>query len=69
MYRILILALLVAILASLFTALRSLLHGNDGGEKAHRRTAQALTLRICLSLLLFILLLLGFHFGILPQRG
>ena len=69
MYRIVILALLVAILASLFSALRFLLRGNDAGEKAGMRTVRALTLRIGLSLLLFVLLLLGFHFGILPQRG
>ena len=74
MYRIVILGLLAAIVVSLFSALRFLLRGNDaeegeGGEKARLRTVRALTLRIGLSLLLFVLLLLGFHFGILPQRG
>lgn len=69
MYRIVIVLLLVIILVSLFTALHSLLRGNDAGEKAQTRTVRALTLRIGLSLLLFVLLLLGFHFGILPERG
>ena len=69
MFRIIIVMLLIIILVSLFTALGSLLRGNDAGEKAGTRTVRALTLRIGLSLLLFLLLLLGFHFGILPQRG
>lgn len=69
MYLIVIYTLLAIILLSLFTALISLLRGNDAGEQASRRTARALTLRIGLSLLLFLVLILGFHFGILPQRS
>ena len=72
MFRIVIFVLLAAILVSLFSALGSLLRGNDAGSGAEDdklRTVRALTLRIGLSLLLFVLLLLGFHFGILPQRG
>ncbi len=69
MYRIVVIALLAAILVSLFTALRSLMRGNESGEKVGTKTVRALTIRIGLSLLLFVLLLLGFHFGILPQRG
>ncbi|BAN36457.1 hypothetical protein SCD_n02657 [Sulfuricella denitrificans skB26] len=60
-----IIILLVLIIASLFSAL-TFLHKDQGkGE----RTARALTIRISLSILLFILLMLGFYFGVIPERG
>jgi hypothetical protein len=60
-----IIILLILIVASLFSAL-TFLHKDQGhGE----RTAKALTIRISLSILLFILLMLGFYFGIIPERG
>jgi hypothetical protein len=60
-----IIALLVLIVGSLFSALTFLYRDQGQGE----RTVRALTLRISLSLLLFVLLMLGFYFGIIPERG
>lgn len=60
-----IIILLVLIVASLFSAL-TFLHKDQGqGE----RTAKALTIRISLSILLFVLLMLGFYLGVIPERG
>jgi len=60
-----IIILLILIVASLFSAL-TFLHKDQGqGE----RTARALTIRISLSILLFVLLMLGFYFGVIPERG
>lgn len=60
-----IIILLVLIVVSLFSAL-TFLHKDQGqGE----RTARALTIRISLSILLFALLMLGFYFGVIPERG
>jgi small-conductance mechanosensitive channel len=60
-----IIILLILIVASLFSAL-TFLHKDQGqGE----RTARALTIRISLSILLFVLLMLGYYFGIIPERG
>lgn len=60
-----IIILLVLIVASLFSAL-TFLHKDKGqGE----RTARALTIRISLSILLFVLLMIGFYFGVIPERG
>lgn len=60
-----VIVLLVLIVGSLFSALTFLYRDQGRGE----RTARALTLRIALSLLLFALLMLGFYFGMIPQRG
>lgn len=60
-----IILLLVLIVASLFSALTFLYKDKGQGE----RTAKALTLRVSLSILLFILLMLGFYFGVIPERG
>jgi hypothetical protein len=54
-----IIALLVAIVASLGHALSSMSSGADRSK----RMAQALTVRISLSVALFVLLLVGSHFG------
>lgn len=59
----LVLFLLLAIVVSLFSGL-FFLH-RDRGQG--RRTVQALTLRLGLSLLLLLTLLLGYHFGYLPR--
>jgi hypothetical protein len=53
--------MLVFIVASLFSALFYL--GKDKG--ASDRTAKALTLRIGLSILLFIMLLVGYYTGLI----
>ncbi|MBZ0096655.1 MAG: twin transmembrane helix small protein [Sulfuricella sp.] len=60
-----IIILLVLIVASLFSALTFLYKDKGQGE----RTARALTIRISLSILLFVLLMLGFYFGVIPERG
>lgn len=53
------LLLIFAILISLFSALLSLVRAKDS-----RTTAKALTIRITLSILLFIVLILSFYTGL-----
>jgi len=52
----------LAIVGSLFSGLFYLYRDRGAGE----RTAKALTLRIGLSITLFVFLLLGFRFGFIP---
>lgn len=59
----LVLVLLLAVVVSLFSGL-FFLH-RDRGQG--RRAVQALTVRIGLSALLFLTLLLAYHFGYLPR--
>jgi Protein of unknown function (DUF2909) len=61
---IIILALLI-ILASLASALFYLVKDKDGGE----RTAKALTVRITLSIVLFIFLMVAFSTGLIRPHG
>lgn len=63
-YRIIVVAFLFIILSSLASALIYLV--KDKGKSD--RTVQALTVRISLSLVLFLLLMAGHYFGILPPR-
>jgi len=56
--------LLLAIVASLVKAMVHMAHGDHGGEMV-----QALTARIVLSLALFGLLYLSWHFGWLQPHG
>jgi len=65
--KILILATLAMILVSLFSAL-ALLFNNDDASK-RKRVVQALTLRIGLSIALFVTLIASIYFGILPGRS
>ncbi|MDD2924416.1 DUF2909 domain-containing protein [Rhodoferax sp.] len=65
--KILILVTLVMILASLFSAL-ALLFKNDDASK-RKRVVQALTVRISLSIGLFLTLLASIYFGLIPGRG
>ncbi|MFL6622717.1 MAG: twin transmembrane helix small protein [Sulfurifustaceae bacterium] len=60
-----IVLMLVLIFVSLFSALVLLFRG-DGRS---RGTAKALTWRIGLSLTLFLLLMAGLYFGIIPPQG
>lgn len=62
--RIIIIAFLIIILGSLASALYFLV--KDKGQSD--RTIKALTVRITLSVTLFLLLMAGFYFGILPSR-
>ena len=64
-YRIIVVAFLFIIVSSLASALFYLV--KDKGKSD--RTVQALTLRISLSLVLFLLLMAGHYFGILPPRS
>ena len=57
--KIIVVLILVVILASLASAMVFLV--KDGGKT--RRTVRALTVRISLSVLLFLFLLFGYHMG------
>jgi hypothetical protein len=61
--KIVIVVLLVLILASLGSGLFYLM--KDKGKTD--RTVKALTLRVALSVSLFLLLMLGYWFGLIPQ--
>jgi hypothetical protein len=63
-YRIIVIAFLFIILSSLASALFYLV--KDKGKSD--RTVRALTVRISLSLGLFLLLMAGHYFGIVPPR-
>ena len=63
-YRIIVVTFLFIILSSLASALIYLV--KDKGKSD--RTVKALTVRISLSLVLFLLLMAGHYFGILPPR-
>lgn len=63
--KIVVITMLVLILASLFSALVFLFKDKGRGN----RTAKALTWRIGLSITLFLLLMAGFYFGVIPPQG
>lgn len=63
--RILALLFILFILASLGSALYYLI--KDKGQS--ERTVKMLTVRVTLSLILFIALMAGSYFGIIPQNG
>lgn len=65
LYRIIVVTFLLVIVGSLFSALLYLIKDKGNTE----RTVKALTVRITLSLTLFLLLIAGFYFGVLPPRG
>ena len=65
--KILILATLAMILVSLFSAL-ALLFKNDDPDK-RKRVVQALTVRISLSIGLFVALVASYYFGLIQGRG
>ena len=56
--------MLVLILASLASALVFLVRGRDDPK----RMAKALTVRIALSVGLFVVLMAGYYFGLIPGR-
>jgi hypothetical protein len=62
--KLIVLLFLVLILGSLFSALYFLLSDKGGSE----RMVKALTVRVALSVVLFALLMLGFHFGLITTR-
>jgi hypothetical protein len=65
--KILILATLAMILVSLFSALALLFNNDDAAKR--KRVVQALTLRISLSIALFVTLIASIYFGLLPGKG
>lgn len=62
--KIVVLLFIVFILGSLFSALFFLV--KDKGQS--KRAVKALTIRVVLSIALFALLMLGFHFGLINTR-
>jgi hypothetical protein len=63
--KIVVILMLVLIFGSLFSALIFLFKDKGRGN----RTAKALSCRIGLSLALFLLLMAGFYFGVIPPEG
>lgn len=63
--KLLVICMLIAIFASLASALVFLFRDHSRGQ----RMVKALTARITLSLLLFLLLMAGFYFGLIPAGG
>ena len=63
--RLLVIAFLVIIVLSLGSALYYLIRDKGRSD----RTVKALTVRIVLSLTLFVLLMLGHYFGLIPKAG
>lgn len=62
--RIIVILFIIIILGSLGSAMYYLVKDRGTTE----RTAKALTIRIALSITLFLLLMLGFHFGWITTR-
>ena len=63
--RIIVIAILFLIVFSLASALWFLIRDKGTSE----RTVKALTVRISLSIGLFLLLMAGYYFGIIPKTG
>ena len=62
--KVLVILFAIFIVASLFSALYFLIKDRGSGE----RTVRALTVRVALSLILFALLMLSFHFGFITGK-
>ncbi|MDH5534351.1 MAG: twin transmembrane helix small protein [Betaproteobacteria bacterium] len=62
--KIIVILFIVFIVGSLGSALYYLIKDRGASD----RTAKALTLRVALSVTLFVLLMLGFHFGFITTR-
>ena len=62
--KILVIVLLLAIVGSLASALFFLVH--DQGKS--KRTVNALAVRVGLSLVLFLMLMAGHYFGLIPDK-
>lgn len=65
-FKILIVLLLLAVLVSLTTGLRSLI--KDDSSSKSTRTVKSLTVRIALSLALFVLLFIGYKFNLIQPH-
>ncbi|WP_301103021.1 twin transmembrane helix small protein [Propionivibrio sp.] len=62
MFKLIILVILLGVIISLFSGLFFLFRDQGEGE----RTVKALTLRVGLSIVIFVLLMLGYRFGLIP---
>ena len=62
--RYVVIAMLVLILASLASALFFMMRGREDPKKM----AKALTIRVGLSVALFLMLMAGYYFGLIPGR-
>jgi len=65
LFKIIIVLALLFIVGSLFSALYFLAKDKNGGD----RTVKALTMRIGLSIALFVFLLLGYYFGLIAKSA
>jgi hypothetical protein len=63
--KIVIILFLLVIVGSLGSALFYLVRDKGGSM----RTVKALTIRVGLSVALFVLLMLGYYFGLIPKQG
>jgi hypothetical protein len=63
--KLVVIVLLVAIVGSLGSALFYLVRDKGGSD----RTVKSLTIRVGLSLALFLLLMAGYYFGFIPRQG
>jgi hypothetical protein len=63
--KILIIVLLIAVVASLFSGLYFVYRDKGNSNRA----VISLTIRIVLSLLVFAILMGSYYFGLIPQRG
>lgn len=63
--KLIILVFLVVIVGSLASALFYLVRDKGASE----RTVKALTVRVALSVTLFLMLMLGYYFGLIPKQG
>ena len=66
LFRLLVLAALIAIVASLGSAL---FHLSRGGQQDSKKMARALTVRIALSFVLFLLLMIAWYAGLISPHG
>ena len=69
--RLVIVLAFIAIVVSLGTALYHLArgHGGDGGDESSRKMARSLTVRIVLSVLLFLLIMAAWWAGLIAPHG
>jgi hypothetical protein len=63
--KIIVIVLLLGIVGSLGSALFYLVRDKGGSD----RTVKSLTIRVGLSLALFLLLMAGYYFGFIPKQG
>ena len=63
--RILVLILVFLMLASLFSGLFFLYKDKSGGD----RMVKALTVRISLAIVIFVILMASYYFGLVPRQG